>query len=110
MTNTSRQWPKQELKIYILLLSANADCIISEQELEIIQSKTNFETFTKVYTEFKNDTEDTSLEKITDSMYAFDFSPIELTVLKKEIQVFFSDGKLMILEKNLDSILDNIVY
>ncbi len=108
---TKKQWSKQELKIYILLLCANADSVESQEELDLIQSKTNTETFTKIYNEFKNDNEDEGLEKIADSMQAFDFSHIELANMKKEIhEVFFSDGKFLMMEKNLDSILDNIVY
>ena len=56
MTSKSNNWNKQELKIYILLLCANADSVKSKEEIELIKSKTNSETFDKIFKEFSKDT------------------------------------------------------
>ena len=111
MTTQANKWTKSELKTYILLLCANADSQETKEELELIKSKTNSETFTKMYALFSKDTQDEGLQKIADNMQSQDYSNLELGALRKEIhEVFFSDGQFMMMEQNLERILDNIVY
>jgi hypothetical protein len=104
-------WTKTELKIYILCLCAKADLLETADELEIIQSKTNKETFDKIYSEFSGDNEETSFEKIENTIERLDYTNMELIDLKKEIyEVFYSDNKFPMKERNLDQILNNMLY
>lgn len=111
MNNQQQHWTKTELQIYILMLCANADSNVTEQELELIKSKTDKKTFDKMYEEFTGDTEEESLEKIQDNLVMHEYSHKELTQLRKEMfEVFFSDKKFSMMENTLDKILDNILY
>lgn len=104
-------WNKTELKIYILCLCANADLVETNDELDIIKSKTDEATFEKIYEEFSLDDEDLSLEKIDNTIERLDYGSMELIELKKEIyQIFYADGKFPLREQNLDLILNNILY
>ena len=104
-------WTKAELQIYILLLCANADSKETPEELRLIRSNVDEKSFEKIYNEFSADNEDKSLEKICDSIALHEYSHRELVNLKKEMQkIFFSDKKYLIMERNLDKILDNIIY
>ncbi len=104
-------WTKAELQIYILLLCANADSKETPEELRLIRSNVDEKSFEKIYNEFSADNEDKSLEKICDSIALHEYSHRELVNLKKEMQkIFFSDKKYLMMERNLDKILDNIIY
>lgn len=105
------QWTKKELMIYILLMCANADNNQTEEELKMIKSKTDKNTFDKIYQEFKNDNEDTQFEKVDDTVQRHRFENIELINMRKEMfKIFFSDCNFSRMEKNLDRIMDNIIY
>jgi hypothetical protein len=111
MTSKPNHWTKLELQIYILLLCANADNMETEIEIEIIKSKVDSKTFEKIYSEFSNDSEDQRFEKINDSIHHHDYNNMELIKFRQEVhEVFFSDGKLDMMEQNLNRILDNILY
>lgn len=111
MKDQNTGWTKSELQIYILLLCANADSNLTEEEIKVIRSKTDEETFDKIYDEFCGDTEDESLEKIKDDLVNHEYSHRELVELRKEMfEVFFSDKKFSRMENTLDKILDNIIY
>lgn len=104
-------WSKTELKIYILLLCANADSKQKKKEIKLIKSKVRNDTFERVYKEFSMDEEDTSIEKIKDSIAQHEYSQMELMSLRKEVnQVFLADKKLKSGELYLDLILDHILY
>ena len=111
MTLKTNPWTKEELQIYILLLCANADSKKSEDEINLIKSKTDSKTFEKIYNEFCNDSEDESFEKIDENVQLHDYSQLELNQLRKDMQeVFFTDNKFSMMESNLNKILDNILY
>ena len=111
MSSEQQYWTKAELQIYILLLCANADSIETEEEIALIKSKTNKETFEKMYQEFSGDTEEESLEKIQDNLVVHEYSHKEISELRREMfEVFFSDKKFSMMENTLDKILDNILY
>lgn len=106
-----KHWSKSELQIYILMLCANADSTMTEEELEVIKNKTDKETFDRLYQEFLEDSEDESLEKIQDNLVLHEYSHKELVALRKEMfEVFFSDKKFNQMENTLDKILNNILY
>ncbi|MCJ7757579.1 MAG: hypothetical protein MUP24_05485 [Gillisia sp.] len=111
MKPEQKQWSKVELKTYILLLCAKADLVETEEELNLIKSKTSTEIFDRIYEEFCKDDEDESFEKIQNAVGRHKYSYKELSQLKKEIQeVFFSDKKLLMKEQNMGRVLDNILY
>ena len=111
MSDQQQHWTKTELQIYILMLCANADSKVTEEELSLIKSKTDKETFDKIYQEFSGDTEEESLEKIQDNLVMHEYSHKELAKLRKEMfEIFFSDKKFSMMENTLDKILDNILY
>jgi|TARA_R110002051_G_scaffold91370_2_gene160685 hypothetical protein len=111
MNKSSKNWTKHELKIYLLLLCAQADSVQTQDELALIKRKTDSDTFAVIHQEFNMDDEDTSIEKIERSIAKLDFSQMELAELKKEIhELFQMDKKFSAAERYLDKILDNIVY
>lgn len=104
-------WSKDELQTYILLLCANADGNESEEELNMIKSKTDQETFDRIYKEFSGDTEEEGLDKIDAAIQLHKYSIMEISAFKREMyEIFFSDCNFSLMEKNLDRILDNIIY
>jgi len=105
------KWTKTELQTYILLTCANADSKETEEEINLIKSKVDEATFNKIYQEFVNDTEDESLEKIDDNIQLLEYSNLELAQLRKEMyEIFFTDCDFKMMERNLDRIIDNILY
>lgn len=111
MKKNNSLWNKDEFKTYLLLLCAHADSEECKEEIELIKSKTNMETFTKIYKEFKNDSQDEGIHKIEEKIHAHYYSHLELSELHKEInEVFVSDNKMMISEERLSKLLDNILY
>lgn len=111
MISKTNHWTKLELQIYILLLCANADRNETEIEIEMIKSKVDSITFDKIYKEFKADTEDEQLEKIDDNTHQHDYTNMELAKFRQDVHnIFFSDGKFVQMEQNLNRILDNILY
>ena len=111
MKSEQQNWTKTELQIYILMLCANADSNVTEEELNLIKSKTDRETFEKMSREFSGDTEEESLEKIQDNLVMHEYSHKELVNLRKEMfEIFFSDKKFSMMENTLDKILNNILY
>jgi len=111
MKNNHKNWTKEELKIYILILCAKADGEETPEEIELIKSKTTQETFDKIYEEFKGDKKKKSLKKIEAAIGYHYYDVMELVALRKEIyNVFMVDKNLAMKERYLDKILDNIIY
>lgn len=111
MSNPSKNWSKHELKVYLLLLCAQADAEQTPEEINLIKQKTDNATFASLYKKFKKDNEDTSFEKVEASINVLEFSQMELSDLKKEFyELFRSDKKITTAEQYLNKILDNILY
>jgi hypothetical protein len=111
MKNEMSQWSKEQLKIYILILCAKIDGDETEEEIALIKSKTDTETFDKLYNEFCCDEEDGCFEKIEYAINQHEYSPKELNELKHEIlEVFYLDEKFSTKERYLKKVLDNILY
>ncbi|SDS13877.1 hypothetical protein [Gramella sp. MAR_2010_147] len=111
MKNEQKHWTKAELQIYILMLCANADSNVTNEELDLIKAKTDKNTFENIYKEFSEDSEEESLEKIQDNLVLHEYSHKELVTIRKEMfEVFFSDKKFSQMENMLDKILNNIIY
>ncbi|WP_228850973.1 hypothetical protein [Aegicerativicinus sediminis] len=111
MTSEASSWTKKELHLYIFLMCANADSEESEEEIALIKSKTDEQTFEKIYKEFSEDSEDERFEKIEDGVHQFHYSNMELIQLRKQMtEIFEKDKKYTLREQNLDRILDNLLY
>ncbi|MGJ8592466.1 MAG: hypothetical protein ACSHXF_07955 [Aquaticitalea sp.] len=111
MTNIQKNWSKEELKIYILMFCAKVDQVETEEEIALIKSKTDPETFDRLYKEFCEDCDDDCFEKIEDAIGKYPFSPKEIHDIKTEVmEVFNSDKKFEMKERYLDKVLDNILY
>ena len=111
MKSELTKWSKAEFKIYILMLCAKIDKEESEQEIALIKSKTDEETFKKLYDEFCCDEEDGCFEKIEDAINHYEYSHKEIYELKREIlQVFHSDKNFTMKERYLEKVFDRILY
>ncbi|RKS53169.1 hypothetical protein BC962_1417 [Gillisia mitskevichiae] len=111
MKNESKYWSKEELKVYILLLCAKADSVETIEEINMIRSKIDPETFDRLYNEFSCDDEDNCLDKIQSAIAKHEYSNKEIIGLRKEIHaVFLTDKKFNMKERNLDRILDSMLY
>lgn len=111
MDTHQNRWTKTELQIYILLLCANVDAVETPKELQLIRSNVDEKSFERIYNEFSNDTKEESLKKIQDAVSQHEYSEKEMIQLKKEIhKIFLSDKKFMVMERNLEKLLDNIIY
>lgn len=107
----ANKWTKTELQIYILLLCANADSVETEEEINLIKSKVDEETFNNIHEEFSADSEEDRFEKIDDNIHSHEYTNMELAQLRKEMyEVFFSDCEFKMMERNLDKIMDNMLY
>ncbi|MFC4720856.1 hypothetical protein ACFO5O_00875 [Geojedonia litorea] len=108
---STNEWTKTELQTYILLLCANADSVETSEEIDLIKSKVDKSTFDKIYAEFSQDSEDESLDKINEAIHLHEYSNIELAQFRKEMyEIFFSDCSFSMMERNLDKIMDNMLY
>ena len=111
MKPEQKQWNKAELKTYILLLCVKVDLVETEEELNLVKSKTSADIFVRIYEEFCKDDQDEGLEKIQNAVGRHKYSYKELSELKKEIQeVFLSDNKLPMKEQYLSLVFNNILY
>ena len=111
MKNNHNNWTKDELKIYLLLLCAKADEVISQEELDMIKSKTTHKNFDEIYEEFLEDDESKSFDKICTAIGHLEYGDMELFELRQEIfELFMADHEFSPREKYLDRILDNIIY
>ena len=111
MKNDKVDWTKPELEAYILLLCANADSKETKEEVELIRSQAENESFEKIYSEFSGDTEEESLEKIESCVACHEYSHKELSEIRQRMKkVFFADQKYGLMERNLERILKRIIY
>ncbi|WP_428742124.1 hypothetical protein [Tenacibaculum sp.] len=95
-------WSKEELQTYLFIFCINANYKETKEEIEAISLKTNQETYKKMHDEFVKDNDYASIQKINESLKNLNYSKEEINKLFKEIkELFLSDGKYEILERNL---------
>lgn len=110
MKEVTVNWTKEDLKVYILVYCANADFTESKFEIDLIKSKIQSSDFNKIHTEFENDNDFLSIQKIQYSVKEHGYSHEEIDVLLSEIkELFLSDGKYDVLEENLFRGLSHIL-
>ncbi len=104
------EWTKEEFIAYLLLYAAKADQIITKEELDIVHSKVNNESYEKIKAEIEQDNDYQSSQKILFNIEQFNFSKNDIETLMKEIKtLFLSDGKYDILEKNMYLALSHLL-
>lgn len=104
------QWTKEELVAYILLYTANSDLTIANHEKNVIISKVDMKTFSKVHQEFDADNDYQSLQKIIAGLEAHNYSKDDLEALFSDIKtLFLSDGNYDVMEQSMFAYLKKIV-
>ena len=102
MENSKPNWTKEELKIYTLIYCANADFSESKVEIDFIKSKIQSSNFDKIHSEFEDDNDYQSIQKIQSSSEEHGDTKDETNSLFNEIkELFMSDKKYDVLEENL---------
>lgn len=111
MKNEKKTWSKPELEIYVLLLCANADKTESKEEIDLIRSQVDLACFEKIYAEFSGDNEEESLKKIQICVASHEYSHKELCELQTKMKkVFLKDKRYGMMERNMERILDRMLY
>lgn len=111
MPSETSKFSKAELQVYILLLCANIDSEETEEEVNFIKSKVDIDTYHRLHDEFMEDSEEDRYQKIDDNIHMHEYSHKELAALRKEMyEIFFSDCEFKMMERNLDRIMDNMLY
>ncbi len=111
MKNEKKSWSKPELETYVLLLCANADKKESKEELHLIKTHASEACFAKMYAEFSHDDEEESLKKIEQCVSSHEYSHKELCEFQTKMkEVFLTDKRYGMMERNMERILDRILY
>ena len=111
MKNKRKSWSKPELEIYVLLLCANADNRESKEEINFIRKQAKEECFDKIYTEFSGDNEEEGLKKIENCVASHEYSHKELCDFQTKMKkVFLKDNRYGMMERNMERILNRIMY
>ncbi|MFV8226237.1 hypothetical protein, partial [Christiangramia aquimixticola] len=111
METKKMTWTKEELKVYILLMCANADAVKTDDEIDLIRSQVDSEAYEKISREFANDSEEEGLDKIEENIAHHEYSHKELQHLYEEMRdVFISDKNFCLMERHLERVLQNILY
>ncbi|MDD7887325.1 hypothetical protein [Flavivirga sp. 57AJ16] len=110
MKKVKTNWTKEELKVYTLIYCANADFYESKFEMDFIKSKIRTSNFGEIYDEFKKDNDYQSIKKIQLLIEEHGYTNDDMNALFEEIKdLFLSDDKYHILEKNLNRGLKRIL-
>lgn len=103
-------WTKEELVAYVLLYTANSDLNIENHEKNVIISKVDMKTFSKVHEEFEKDNDYQSLQKIIKGLEAHNYSKDDLEGLFVDIKkLFLSDGSFDVMEQSMLAYLKKIL-
>jgi hypothetical protein len=103
-------WTKNEFLAYVLLYAAHCNDFEDSEELNFILSKIDDVTFHRIHTEVVVDSEDIKLKKIQQYILENKLSQSEKEEILKNIkEVFFADGTVDILEKELFATLKKIL-
>lgn len=103
-------WTKEELVAYVLLYTANSDLNIENHEKNVIISKVDMKTFSKVHEEFEKDNDYQSLQKIIKGLEAHNYSKDDLEGLFVDIKkLFLSDGSFDVIEQSMLAYLKKIL-
>ncbi|MBT8325973.1 MAG: hypothetical protein KJO96_11800 [Winogradskyella sp.] len=102
-------WTKDELVAYISLYAANSNLIESNKERDVILSKVDMTTFQKVYSEFQDDNDYQSIQKIIKSLEQHNYTKDDIQALLAEIKLlFYADSEFDTMEQNMMLFLKKI--
>ena len=108
--DNSSHWTKKELVAYILLYASQSDTIISNKERNVIISKVDMKTFDKIRSEFKQDNDYQSIQKIMSGLKAHNYSKMDTDLLLADIKMlFFADGKFDVSERTMYKFLKKLL-
>lgn len=111
MKNEKKSWTKPELEAYVLLLCANADNKETSEEINLIRKHVDEECFAKIYAEFSGDNEEECLKKIENCVASHEYSHKELCEFQAKMkEVFLTDKRYGMMERNMERILNRILY
>jgi hypothetical protein len=103
-------WTKDEFKTYVLLYAAQSNYIETESESNYILSKVDEALFNRIHTEIVHDNDYQTMEKIKNYLSENKYSTEDKESLLKDIKnVFFADGSVDILERNVFIFLKKII-
>lgn len=103
MTN----WNKTDFMAYVMFYAAKADQVITKDERELINSKFDAETVSRIEAEINDDNDYQRLEKLDGYVKSNNCSEEQIANLLSEIKaVFESDGKFDRLEQTTFKFLE----
>ncbi|MCL7762797.1 hypothetical protein MPF19_05165 [Polaribacter sp. Z014] len=103
-------WTKEEFQTYVLLYAAQSNYIETESESSYILSKVNEAIFNRIHTEIVHDNDYQAMEKIKSYLADNKYTTEDKENLLKDIKnVFFADGSVDILERNVFIFLKKII-
>ena len=103
-------WSKKEFEVYVLLFAAHCNHFESKEEQKYVLSKVDEKIYNKIHTEVVIDSEEINLNKIQQYLSENDFTQTEKEDLIKDIKnVFFADGTVDTIEKNIFTLLKKII-
>ncbi len=106
----NNNWTKDEFTAYVLIYAAQSNYVETEEESAYILSKVNEKAVEKMHEEIARDNDFQSAEKIQQYLLENSYSQADKENLITEIkEVFFADGSVDILEKNLFLYLKKIL-
>lgn len=108
MKNTD--FTRQEFLAYVLLFAAHCNHFESDEELNFILSKIDQATFDKIHTEVVVDSKEENIEKIQQYISDNKLNQLEKEALIRDIkEVFFADGSVDTIEKEVFATLKKII-
>mgnify|MGYP000179817875 CR=1 FL=1 len=103
-------WTKKEFLAYVLLYAAHCNFIETKEEKNYILTRINETIFNKIHNEIVIDSNEKSLNKIQQYILDNNITQSEKEALIKEIKnVFFADGYVDNIEKNVFTMLKKII-
>jgi len=101
MKNFETNWTKDEMRVYLLIFSANADFVELKDEVAFIKSSTLNATYKKMHKEFDGDTDFESIQKLRAALNRFNYTENQMTELFNDmLELFKMDDDFSVLEKN----------
>lgn len=103
-------WTKDELVAYILLYAANSNLVESNKERDVILSRINMNTFQKIHSEFEQDNDYQSIQKILNGLEYHNYSKDDIMMLLADIKLlFYADSEFDFMEQNMLLFLKRII-
>ncbi len=102
-------WTKEEFIAYLLLYAANSDFKESNKERNMIISRVDHKTFQRIHSEFSEDNDYQSIQKIMAALEQHNYSKQDLESFHADLKLMFhSDGSYDLLEKNMFTFLKRL--